>query len=165
MSGYIAYSEQGVSLALIVIIVRTFSLSIGAFLGWQHLRDISIGRLDYISIMLAGSLILLNHFLSTSLVVFFLILIDFLVLTPTLKKIWMYPVTEDALAWVMASLSGLCMLLTFDDLSFSKSGYFIYIASINLLVALMIYRRTLYLKHWYHALRNYFSNLALKKKL
>jgi len=59
-------------------------------------------------------------------VIFFLILIDFLILAPSLKKIWMYPETEDTLAWLMAGCSGLFMVITLPDFSFSTAGYFIY---------------------------------------
>jgi hypothetical protein len=165
MSGCITFQEQWWTLALIVIIIRALALSMGAVLWWRHVREITLGRLDYISIILAWLVLILSRFLPTSIVIFFLILIDFLILTPSLKKIWMYPETEDTLAWLMAGCSGLFMVITLPDFSFSTAGYFIYWVTVNLVVAVLIYRRQLYLKNIFHAFRNYFSNLALKKKL
>ncbi len=94
-----------------------------------------------------------------------MILIDLLVLFPTLKKIWIEPRSEDALIWLTSTASFVCFILALPNLNFANSGYWIYGITANALVALLIYRRTLYLSNWKNILKKYIEYFALKKKL
>lgn len=97
--------------------------------------------------------------------IFLIILIDFLILAPTLKKIWINPETEEKLAWIMAGLTHSLILLSIESYSFSTIGYTLYNIVINLSVALIIYRRHEYMRTFSFRLKKYFSFFALKKKL
>ena len=60
-----------------------------------------------------------------------MIIIDFLVLFPSLKKIWIDPSSEDILAWILAPLSIGFFLLSLQNISFSNAGYFLYDMLLN----------------------------------
>lgn len=164
-NGYILIMNEGYSLSSIPVFIRAFSLLIGAILGWISISKISIGRLDITALLLAIVVIFSLRMIGMNQAIVCIILIDFLILTPTLKKLWLNPKSEDPLAWIMGWLSQMCILFTLESYSFANIGYFVYLGGINLLVAFLIYRRMLYLSNWRHALRNFYTNFALKKKL
>ncbi len=96
--------------------------------------------------------------------VMLMILIDLLILTPTLKKIWLDPRTEDALAWGMTALSQIAFLLSLEQLHFSTAAYSLYIAGINILIAVLIVRRELYLSSWKSYLKKIIPEFAIKRR-
>lgn len=94
--------NDGYSLSSIPVFVRALSLMIGALLGWMMISRIVISRLDIVAMILAVILIISLKILGIDQVILCIILIDFLILTPTLRKLWLVPETEDPLAWIMA---------------------------------------------------------------
>ena len=158
--------ESGWSLfTSIPVFIRAFCLLIGAILGWISISKIAIGRLDILALLLALLLIIFLQIIGIDQAIMCIILIDFLVLTPTLKKLWLKPQSEDPFAWIMAGVSQISILASIEHYTFATIGYFAYLAGVNLLVAFIIYRRSFYLSNWRHALRNFSTNFAFKNKL
>ena len=48
-----------------------------------------------------------------------MIILDLLVLAPTVKKIWINPDTEDKLAWIMASISHILVFFSLENITFT----------------------------------------------
>lgn len=163
-SGYFVFLTEGFSYSLIPVIIRTTALLIGTLLGWFYIRRIQMGKLDYIFLLLSIITIALSKILGTDTTIVFMIIIDFLVLFPSLKKIWIDPSSEDIMAWVFAPLSIAFFLLSLRDISFSNAGYFLYDMLLNAGVAMFIYRRKLYMSSWKYMYQKWFNFFALKKK-
>jgi hypothetical protein len=68
-----------------------------------------------------------------------MVIIDMIVLLPTLKKIWIEPRTEDATAWFTTSLSQACLLISLPFLSFENSFFWFYAICANLSVGIFIH--------------------------
>ncbi len=164
-SGYFVYISQWFSYALIPVVVRTIALCIGSFLWWYYFKKIATRRVDYVALFLALITISVGTILEADKTVILMIIIDFLVLFPTLRKIWVNPKSEDSLAWIMAGFFHLFMILSLREINFENAGYFIYNTWVNFLVAFLIYRRIQYIswmRYYVQKVRNFF---ALKKKL
>ncbi len=164
-SGYILYDQWWLTIALVPFLVRSIALMIGAYFWWKKRAKISIGRFDRSMLLLAVLSISGMYFYGHSEAVFFIIILDFLILAPTLRKIWDNPDTEEKLAWIMAGVSHTLVLLSIEIIAFSTIGYTIYNILINFAVAFLIYRRHEYVQRFHYRFKKYFSFFALKKKL
>lgn len=162
---YILFENYGYSPLIILMVIRTLALWMGATMGWLYMSKISIGRMDIIALILAISMIFVVKYLGLNEAVISMITIDLLVLFPTLKKIWLDPRSEDPLVWITSTFSFVCFILAIPNLNFANSGFWIYGVIANALVALLIYRRTLYLSNWKNIFKKYIEYFALKKKL
>lgn len=165
MNGYILYQNYGLSILHILVGLRTITLCVWAIIGWYNLSKISIGRIDIIALVLAIGMIFVMKYLWLNEATLSMILIDFLVLLPTLKKIWINPRSEDSIIWVTSAVSFLFFVLSFPTIDFANAWFWIYVFLINCLVALLVYRRTLYLSNWKNILKKHLNYFALKKKL
>lgn len=164
VNGYIIFEGYGYSALLILMIIRSLALGAWAITGWAYISKISIGKMDIIALILAISMIFVLKYFGLNEAIVSMIIIDLLVLFPTLKKIWLDPRSEDALIWLTSTASFICFILALPSLNFANSGYWIYGIIANALVALLIYRRTLYLSNWKNILKKYIEYFALKKK-
>ena len=164
VNGYIIFESYGYSSLIILMIIRSLALGAGAITGWVYISKISIGKMDIIALILAISMIFVLKYFGLNEAIVSMIIIDLLVLFPTLKKIWIEPRSEDALIWLTSTASFICFILALPNLNFANSGYWIYGITANALVALLIYRRTLYLSNWKNILKKYIEYFALKKK-
>lgn len=165
MNGYILYQNYGLSILHILVGLRTITLCVWAIIGWYNLSKISIGRIDIVALILAIGMIFVMKYLWLNEATLSMILIDFLVLLPTLKKIWINPRSEDSIIWVTSAVSFLFFVLSFPTIDFANAWFWIYVFLINCLVALLVYRRTLYLSNWKNILKKHLNYFALKKKL
>jgi hypothetical protein len=165
MNGYILYQNYGLSILHILVGLRTITLCVWAIIGWYNLSKISIGRIDIIALVLAIGMIFVMKYLWLNEATLSMILIDFLVLIPTLKKIWINPRSEDSIIWLTSAVSFLFFVLSFPTIDFANAWFWIYVFLINCLVALLVYRRTLYLSNWKNILKKHLNYFALKKKL
>ena len=52
-SGYFVFLTEGFAYSLIPVVIRTTALLIGSLLGWFYLREIRIGKWDYIALFFA----------------------------------------------------------------------------------------------------------------
>ncbi len=137
------YLTNGLSESLLSPLIRTVSLTIGALVGWYFFRKIErITLLDWICLGLALSLIGIAFFFGVSKAILPTIVIDFLILTPTLRKIWNTPESEDTLLWITTALSQLFLLLSIGNYTFDNTIFWVYNMSTNFLVALFIFSRT-----------------------
>lgn len=164
MNGYILYQNYGLSILHILVGLRTITLCVWAIIGWYNLSKISIGRIDIIALILAIGMIFVMKYLWLNEATLSMILIDFLVLLPTLKKIWINPRSEDSIIWLTSAVSFLFFVLSFPTIDFANAWFWIYVFLINCLVALLVYRRTLYLSNWKNILKKHLNYFALKKK-
>lgn len=137
------YLTNGFSESLLSPLIRTLSLTIGALVGWYFFRKIArITLLDWICLGLALSLIGIAFFFGVSKAILPTIVIDFLILTPTLRKIWNTPESEDTLLWITTALSQLFLLFSIGNYTFENTIFWVYNMSTNFLVALFIFSRT-----------------------
>ncbi len=164
-SGYLIFLSEGLSPSLFPIVIRSTALWIWAILWWYYFRRIATRKIDYIALILAIITIWIGSILWASETMILMIVIDFLVLFPTLRKIWVNPVSEDPLAWVMAWFSQFFMILSLQTITFASTGYFIYNVFVNIIVAFMIYRRAIYVKSLWYFLKKTLHFFALKRKL
>ena len=126
------------STALFPMFVRMSCLVLGSIAGWCLIRRISISQFDYFFLLLTVSVIIMVQYYGLRNAVIAMISIDFLVLTPTLRKIYKNPESEDALVWFTASLSLACLILSLPSITFESSLFWFYTVTANLAVALFI---------------------------
>jgi hypothetical protein len=110
ISGYFLYIDHGPSISLIPVIIRSLALMIGMSIGWYMVSRVRISRTDIIALSLALLMILVMQYTESDGVISLMIIIDLLVLTPTIRKIWDNPHSEDPFAWLMSSASIICFL-------------------------------------------------------
>lgn len=165
VNGYILFQSVGYSPSLIIIGIRTWVLFIWSLLGWYYLRRIQIGTIDIVALVLAIMTIGMLHFFWLNQAVISMIVIDFLILCPTIKKIWIDPRSEDPIIWITSSLSFIFFILSLPSVDITKVLFWFYVVFENSLIALLIYRRKLYLSNWRHSIKRYIEYLAFKLKL
>jgi len=165
-SGYfILLSEWWFSYAFIPIGIRSIALIVGSVIWWFYIRKISLNILDYLALFLGILAIATSHILGINQTIFFMIVIDFLILFPSLKKIWIDPKSEDIFAWIFAWLSQIFLIFTLAHLTFSTAGYYFYTIIINISVAFYIYRRKLYMLNYKYLFQKLLDFFVLKKKI
>jgi hypothetical protein len=151
--------------SIISPMIRTTCLMIGAFIGWTLIRKISINIFDYTCLILAWWVIVIAYFYGAQKAIIPTIMIDLLVLSPTLKKIWIDPASEDITAWITTTVSQFFLLLSLGTFEVSIIIFWIYIMSVNALVAAFIYTRSKYVNSWSYRFKKIIHFLALKNKL
>ena len=150
---------DGISLSLASPLLRVGALALGAIIGWIFVRRIHIGIFDYISLILAIIVIGIAWVWGVSQAIIPTIVIDILVLYPTLHKIWRDPHSEDMLAWIGTTLSLLCLLFSFEHHSWANSLFWIYSMSVNMIVAIFIIYRTRYMDRWTSRVKSFFASI------
>lgn len=100
-------------------------------IGWFLIRKISINRFDYLCLFLGVGCILIASYYGVREAILPTIIVDFLVLSPTIKKVWNDPDSEDIFAWVLVSLSQIFLLLSFDHYTIQNSLFWAYELIIN----------------------------------
>lgn len=145
------------SSALISPVIRTTALIIGATIGWMLIKKVRINRYDYLCIWMAGLVLLYAYYVWAIKAIIPTILIDILVLLPTLKKIWFNPRSEDALAWITTTVSQFFLLLSIGVFTIETSLFWFYAMSMNALVAIYITLRIRYVENWRFRLKQFFS--------
>ncbi|MBC7498054.1 hypothetical protein H7170_00255 [Candidatus Gracilibacteria bacterium] len=159
ISTYALFSADGATSSLIAPVIRTIALSIGGVIGWFMIRKISINRFDYLFLLLGVSCVLIASYYGVRQAIIPTIILDFLVLSPTIKKIWNDPDSEDIFAWVLVSLSQIFLLLSFNHYTIENSLFWAYQLIINGLVAIFIYRRRLYMSQWTSRVKSFFDSI------
>ncbi len=145
---------------LVSPLTSTLCLFIGSMVGWIIIKKIHIRFFDYLCLALALWVLLLAYFFSVRDAILPSILVDILVLSPTLVKIWKNPESEDASGWIWAGASRLLFLVSLGIGAFSfASFWFWYSIAINFLVAAFVLRRQRYLKNIFHRIRYHLLNL------
>ena len=145
-------------------VVRTICLFLGGMIGWYFIRKIRVNTFDYLRLFLAAGTIAIAFLYGVSQAVIPTICIDLLVLSPTLKKIWYNPLSEDIIAWITTTLSQAFLLLSLGTYTFDIILFWWYIMSVNALVAVFIFLRTRYLARWKVRIERFFLFLIPWKK-
>ncbi len=153
------FSTDGVSISLVSPLLRIVALSIGVIVGWYYIRKIAISIFDYICLFLAIVVIGIAFIWWVSHAILPTIAIDMLVMAPTLKKIWINPHSEEALAWVTAGLSLLFLVCSMRIYTFESIIFWIYDMVLNLAVAIFIIYRTRYMERWTSRVKSFFSSI------
>jgi hypothetical protein len=117
-------------------------------IGWTLIRKISIGWFDYLCVVLALVCLGLAYRYGAANAIIPTILVDILVLTPTLTKIWRNPDSEDAWAWILVVFSQAATLLSLSTHTLENSLFWGYVMCMNALVAVYILRRRLVVHSW-----------------
>lgn len=135
---YNLYHLDGLKVSLISPITRTSMLTIGAIIAWFFIKKIQIWWIDYISILLAIVCFYIAVHYGSQDAIIPTIIVDILVLIPTLKKVWNDPYSEALSAWFLVIFSQAFLLLSLDDITWSNSLFWIYVMLINAFVAIYI---------------------------
>jgi hypothetical protein len=126
-------------------IVRTISLSIGAVIGWFLISRVHITRVDIVAIVLGALCLGIAYIYGAHNAIIPTILVDILILIPTLRKIHDDPDTEDALTWLLVMFSHAATLLSLPTHTLENSLFWAYVMCMNLLVATYItYRKKVF---------------------
>ncbi len=150
-----------IEMTLLTPLVRTIALLIWAIIWWFLIRRIRISFFDYICLLLAILCLAIAYIYWVNQAIIPTILVDILVLSPTLHKIWNDPKSEDAFAWICVVFSQACILFSLPSHTFENSIFWAYVMIVNAFVAIFIYRRQLYASSWKHRVREFFSRLSL----
>lgn len=152
--------EFGITPELISPVTSTTCLFVWASVWWALFRKIRIRFFDYACLAIALMVLGIAYVYSFSDAIIPSILLDFIVLSPTLVKIWKNPESEDISGWIWAGTSRLFFLLSLGIGAFSfASFWFWYSVIINFLVAIFIARRQWYLRNIFHRIKYHFLNL------
>lgn len=136
---YILIETTGIYASFYSLFARTFALFLWLLCGWWFIKKISLTSFDYLSLVLAIFVIVFVYYYGMREAVIAMVIIDIVVLLPTLKKIWIEPRTEDAMAWFTTALSQGCLILSLPFLSFENSFFWFYAICSNLSVWLFIH--------------------------
>lgn len=136
---YILIVTTGIEASFYSLLARTFALAVWVFCWWWFIRKISITRFDYFSILMALLVIIFMNLYGMKQAIVAMVITDIIVLLPTLRKIWVDPRTEDAIAWFMTALSQGCLLLSLPFLTFENSFFWFYAICVNLSAGLFIH--------------------------
>lgn len=137
----ILLTVNGFSWSLASLVMRTGALLIGLACGWWFIRKIHISKFDYLSLILALFVIVCINLYGMKQAVIAMIVVDLIVLLPTVKKIWHDPRTEDAFAWLTTAFSQSCLLISLPFFTFENSFFWFYAICVNLSVGLFIHLR------------------------
>lgn len=150
-------ATSGIDLSSSLLVIRTGCLCIWAVIWWIFIRRVEINYFDYLCLFLGICSIGIVYFFGISKAIIPTILIDVLVLSPTLKKIWITPHSEDSLAWITTMFSQFFFLLSLSAFTVESTLYWIYVMIVNGGVAVFIILRTRYLDRWSVRIWRFFS--------
>lgn len=145
---YLLITTNVVDMSSVTPIIRTIALCIGAVIGWFLLSRIHITRVDIVAIVLAVSCLGIAYIYWAANAIIPTILVDILVLIPTLRKIHDNPDTEDAWAWLLVMFSQMATLLSFSTHTLQSSLFWSYVMIMNLVVAIYITHRKKVFHSW-----------------
>lgn len=135
---YILIGSQWLDYSLLSPIIRTIALVIGTIIAWFYIDRVLISRLDIVSIVLWVACLGIAYMHGANHAIIPTILVDILVLIPTLRKIHDDPDTEDAWTWLLIVFSQAATLLSLSTHSVENSLFWVYVMIMNLLVAIYI---------------------------
>lgn len=159
-------SHTGINYLTISPLIATSALCFWAVIGWFMIKKIKIVLFDYICLWLALFVVGIVYLKGLSHAIIPSILVDLLILAPTIRKLWDIPRSEDLMGWFGAAVSKFFFILSLGSYAFSYVNiWWWYTFIINILVALLIFYRTRYIENWLNRFKNIFSIFALKKKL
>jgi len=137
---FAAQIKQGVGLEALMTFSTGFlpmTTLIGSFLnknaGWKLTKfDLLCGFLS------VAGLVLWQITRVGNVAIFFSILADGLAAIPTIIKAYKYPDTELAWPWIASSFGVFLTILTLKELSFTNSGFIIYILIVNFIIFCLV---------------------------
>ena len=157
-------STLGLDTSSISPIIRTICLCIWGCIWWYFIQKIKINIFDYICLSLGIAIIYIAFHFSLAQAIISMICVDLLILTPTLKKIWNDPRSEDSLAWITTALSQIFLLLSLEKYTFDIVVFWVYIMLVNASVAAYILLRVHYLDRWRVRIWRFFSAIVSRGK-
>ena len=165
LNTFTLYTSEWLTASLFGPVVRIVALLIGSVIAWIYISKVHITVSDKVAIVLAIICIIIAYTVGVSHAIIPTILVDILVLIPTLRKVWENPFSEDALTWLMIVLSQACTLLSLGTYTIENSLFWAYLLVSNALVAFFIWQRQSYIENGHvHTLPLVKILLALKEK-
>lgn len=147
--------SMGDTFAIFWPMVRTGALIFGAIIAWIYIGKIRINSFDYLCLLLGLFCVVIAYVYGVADAIIPTIIVDIIVLSPTLRKIWRDPDTEDAFTWFLVMLSQGCILLSLPVHTLENSLFWWYVMTVNALVALLILRRRVYTHRWSYRMRQW----------
>lgn len=129
---YIFLTVSGIDWSFLSVFLRTTALFIGLLCGWWFIRKIHISKFDYLALILALFVIVCIYFYGMRQAVIAMVIVDMIVLLPTIKKIWLDPRTEDTLIWLTTALSQTCLVISLPFFTFENSFFWLYAICANI---------------------------------
>ncbi len=159
-------SHIWLSYLTVVPIISTIALFFWAVIGWFMIKKIKVVLFDYICLCLALFVVGIVYMKGLSHAIIPSIIVDLLILAPTIRKLWDDPRSEDLIGWLGSGISKLFFIFSLGVVAFSFDNiWWWYVVIVNMSVALLIFYRTRYVENWFNRMRNLRSIFALKKKL
>ncbi len=135
----------------------------GSIIAWFMIHKVQISRMDIIAIILACACIVYATKYGASNTILFTILVDILVLIPTLKKIWIDPKSEDIFAWMLVVFSQAATLISLEHHTLQNSLFWLYIMCENMCVAIFIFRRRRMMDNWKYVFITFYKKVLLRR--
>ncbi len=160
---YILFEVNGWNWSLWALFLRTCALFIGLACGWWFIRKIRLSKFDYLSLILVFFVVIGINFYGMREAIIAMILLDFIVTLPTIKKIWLDPQSEDSLAWLATALSQACLVISLPLLTFETSFFWLYAICANLIIWVFIRLRARYFQRVFlYRVHTFFLSIKLK---
>lgn len=146
---YWLYLTDNWNVSIFPVIIRSINLFLGAFFWFIYIKKIKINYFDYICLILWFSSFLILYLFWLKEAVIFTIFADLIVLSPTIKKIYLNPNSEDALIRFTTMLSQIFLILSIQNLVFENTVFWVYTVFENLWVFLFILIRKRQVKKYF----------------
>ncbi len=145
---YVLFASTGGDFSLVTPLTRTLMICFGAIVAWFFIKRIVLTLFDYMCLLFAVIVFAIAWRFGAVNAIIPTIIVDILVLAPTLKKIWINPDSEDAFAWLLVVFSQACTLLALGTYTFETTLFWFYVMCMNACVAFFIVRRRVFLHPW-----------------
>jgi hypothetical protein len=132
---------SGADWSLVPAIIRICFILFGTIAGIIYIRKIAIGWFDYLCLLFACSCGTILYYYGLTEAILASIVVSAVAASPTVKKIWLNPHSEDALMWIAIFLAQLLMLLSIENHTFDNSIFWVYAALENGVMALLVMMR------------------------
>jgi hypothetical protein len=135
-------SVDGVSWSIIPIGLRVLNLIFCTIAWFILIKKIKINSFDIVCLILSLLCIVIFYYMWLSEAIFASIIVDLLLFFPTIKKIYLSPMSDTPTLRITAALVPFFILLSIKTYTFESSAYWIEDLLLNVIVAwLIIYRK------------------------
>lgn len=144
---YWLYLSDNSSIAILWITIRFICILMWTILWIIFIRKLKITLFDYFCLILSLlSLLILNIFWIKEAIIS-TIIIELIVISPTIKKIYLNPYTDSESIWFLTMLSQIFLILSINNITFENSAFWIFTMFENFFIMIyIIIRKVLFKK-------------------
>jgi hypothetical protein len=134
--------ENNITWSVLPVSIRFLNVFIWTIIWLYLIRKIKINYYDYICLFLSLFCIVLFYYLGTSEAIFASVIVDILLLFPTIKKVYLNPLSETPTIWITTWLMPIFLLLSMKSNTFDNSFYWIIVVIENIfMTSFILYSR------------------------